>query len=112
MNDCIFCKIARGEIPSQKEHHENDLIVSFPDINPRAPGHTLLIPAEHHTWFQDMPDMLSDQLFRVAKKVALELKRKHSADYIQLAISGEDVPHVHIHLIPRKLAEHHSGLTL
>ena len=70
MPDCIFCKIARGEIPSQKAHHEDDSIVSFLDLNPKAPGHTLVIPVEHHIWFQDMPDDISDKLFRASKKIA------------------------------------------
>ena len=69
MNDCIFCKIAKGEIPSRKVHHEDDTIVSFLDANPKAPGHTLVVPIEHYRWFQDMPEELSDKLFRACKKI-------------------------------------------
>ena len=103
--NCIFCKIAAGEVPSQKAHHEGNLFVSFPDIHPKAPGHTLLIPVEHYTWFYDMPDDLSDKLFRTAKKLARELKEKVGADYIQMSIIGTDVPHVHVHLIPRTFGD-------
>lgn len=103
MPDCIFCKIAKGEIPSRKVHHEDDLVVSFPDLHPRAPGHTLIIPVEHYVWFQDMPDELSDRIFRASKKIAKQLKEEYKADYIKLRINGQDIPHVHIHLIPAML---------
>jgi histidine triad (HIT) family protein len=101
MDDCIFCKIAKGEIPADKVY-EDDTVVAFLDIHPKAPGHTLLIPREHHRWFIDMPDALSDDVFRAAKKVAKDLKQKYDADFVRLGIVGTDVPHVHIHLIPQK----------
>jgi histidine triad (HIT) family protein len=103
MENCIFCKIARGEIPSQKVY-EDDTVFAFLDIHPKAPGHTLLIPKEHHRWFYEMPDDLSAQVFAAAKKVALQLKNEHQADYVRLGIVGTDVPHVHLHLIPQHLA--------
>ena len=105
MEDCIFCKIASGEIPSQKVY-EDDKTLAFLDIHPRAPGHTLLIPKDHYQWFDELPDDLSDHLFRVAKKIASDLKQHDGTDYVHLSIVGKDVPHVHIHLIPRKLDEH------
>jgi histidine triad (HIT) family protein len=105
MEDCIFCKIAKGEVPSQKAHYEDDSVVSFLDINQGEPGHTLVIPAEHHRWFYEVPDELSEKLFRVAKHIAEELKREYRADYVRLSIVGVDVPHVHIHLIPKKFSE-------
>ena len=102
MDDCIFCKIAKGEIPSQKVY-EDDTVVAFLDIHPKAPGHTLLIPRAHYHWFTDMPDELSDKVFRAAKRVALELKEKHDADFVRLGLVGTDVPHVHVHLIPQMM---------
>ncbi len=103
MENCIFCKIGTGEIPSRKVHHEGDTIVSFLDINPQAPGHTLVIPVEHYVWFHEMPDELSDKLFRASKKIAQDLKSEYGTDCIKLRIDGKDVPHVHVHLIPQKL---------
>jgi histidine triad (HIT) family protein len=102
MENCIFCKIAAGEIPADKVY-EDDKVVAFLDIHPKAPGHTLLIPKEHHRWFIDLPDNLSDDLFRSAKQVAKNLKDKYDADFVRLGIVGTDVPHVHIHLIPQKI---------
>lgn len=102
MEDCIFCKITAGKIPAEKVHHEDDTIVSFPDIKPVAPGHTLVVPTQHYEWFYQLPDDISDRLFRASKKIAKELKEKTGADYIHLSIVGKDVPHVHVHLIPSK----------
>ncbi len=104
MENCVFCKIAKGEIPSQKVY-EDDAVFAFLDIHPKAPGHTLLIPREHYHWFQDMPDAVSDTLFRAAKTVAKKLKEEHGADFVRLGIVGTDVPHVHVHLIPQKIHE-------
>lgn len=105
MDTCIFCSIAQGNIPSQKVY-EDDRSLAFLDIHPKAPGHTLLIPKEHYQWFDELPDDLSDHLFRVAKQLAREFKQQTTTDYVHLSIVGKDVPHVHIHLIPRKLSEH------
>ena len=102
MENCIFCKIIAGEIPAKKTFEDENAIAVL-DIHPKAKGHTLLIPKEHHEWFQDMPDSVSDVLFRTAKKLARQLKSEYGADYIHLSIVGRDVPHVHVHLIPRML---------
>ncbi len=105
MKDCIFCKIVAGEIPSEKTHHENGNIVSFPDIHPVRPGHTLVVPVTHHQWFWELPDDLANDLFKVARELAVKLKKETGADYVQLSIVGKDVPHVHLHLIPRMLGD-------
>ncbi len=102
MENCIFCKIAKGEIPSHKVY-EDDTVMAFPDIHPKAPGHLLLIPKAHYRWFYQMPDELSDHLFRIAKKLAIDLSAQQKTEYIRLNIMGDEVAHVHIHLIPQKL---------
>jgi len=102
MEDCIFCKIVAGDIPSEKAHHEDDTIVSFPDQHPVRPGHTLVVPAAHYRWFWELPDDLANDLFKVARTLARSLKDETGADYIQLSIVGKDIPHVHVHLIPRR----------
>ena len=104
MPDCIFCKIAKGEVPVQKVY-EDAWVIAFPDQEPKSKGHTLLIPKEHHAWFQDLPDELSDHLFRSAKSIAKKLREENGADYIHLSIVGTHVPHVHVHLIPRKIGD-------
>lgn len=104
MNDCIFCKIARKEIPSTIIR-EDERTIAFLDIHPKAEGHTLLVPKEHHQWFIDLPDELSDELFRSAKRVSKILKEKYKSDFVRLGIVGKDIPHVHIHLIPQNLSD-------
>ena len=110
MPDCIFCKVVRGEVPSRKVHHEEDTVVSFPTIQPVSPGHTLIVPFEHYRWFWEIPDALADRLFRVARTLAKKLKEETGADYIQLSIVGKDVPHVHVHLIPRRFTDTSVGV--
>lgn len=107
MDNCIFCKIGSGELPKKPEEKrfEDDNFIAFLDIHPKAPGHTILIPKSHHRWFIDLPDYLSDGLFRTAKKVAQDLKKEFSADFVRLGIVGTDVPHVHIHLIPQTIKD-------
>jgi histidine triad (HIT) family protein len=100
--NCIFCKIVSKEIPA-KIIFEDEVSLAFLDINPKAPGHILLIPKEHYPWFTDTPDELSDALFRNVKRLAKDLKKKYSADYVRVGIIGTDVPHTHIHLIPQKI---------
>ena len=105
MEECVFCKIARDEIPSRKAHHEEGHIVSFPDISQKVPGHTLVIPVKHYRWFYEMPEELSIKLFRVARDLSKKLKEEYKADFVQLSIIGEQMPHVHVHLLPRKLTD-------
>lgn len=103
MDDCIFCKIASGDIPAEKSY-EDDAFVAFLDIEPVSEGHTLLIPKKHYRWFYDMPDDEYSELFMKAKNLIPSLKDKYSTDYVKLGIVGTDVPHVHIHLIPKNIA--------
>ena len=104
MENCIFCKIVSGEIPT-KFTYENEFVVAFPDIHPKVPGHTLVIPKEHHQWFHEVPKEIADEWFGAAQFLALKLKEEQKADYVQLSIVGKDVPHAHIHLLPRVLGD-------
>lgn len=99
MDNCIFCKIAAGIIPTEKVY-EDDKVLAFLDKNPKVPGHTLLIPKEHSTWFEEMSDDTSDYVFRVAKQLARDMKKDPDISYVQLSIVGKDVPHTHVHLLP------------
>lgn len=101
MDDCIFCKIVRGDVPSEKVTHENGTVISLPDLYPLRPGHTLIIATTHHRWFWELPDNIANDMFKAARTVSTRLKEEQHADYIELAIIGKDVAHVHMHLIPR-----------
>ena len=98
--DTIFSKIISGEIPATKVY-EDDESLAFLDIAPVTKGHTLLIPKEHYVWMQDVPDELLSHLFIKTKKLMIALKKGLECDYVQISVVGKDVPHFHIHLIPR-----------
>lgn len=97
MNDCIFCKIARGEVPSHKVY-ENADFVAFLDINPRAPGHTLVIPKEHHRWVWDVPNV--GAYFEIARNIAKAQQKAFGAEMILCRVTGEEVPHAHVWIFP------------
>lgn len=99
MSDCIFCKIIKGEIPCSKVY-EDEKFLAFLDINPVSSGHTLLIPKNHYRWVYDVPQF--DQYWQVAKKIALAIKNSSiNPDFVTFLTIGNDVPHAHIHIIPR-----------
>jgi histidine triad (HIT) family protein len=100
--DCVFCKIIAGEIPAAKIY-EDEKVLAFLDINPVTPGHTLLIPKEHHQMMTDMPDELLGICFAKAKELMIKIKQGLEADFVAVSVVGIDVPHFHIHLIPRKM---------
>ena len=99
MNNCIFCKIIKGEIPSNKIY-EGEKFLAFLDINPESKGHTLLIPKDHYEWIQDTPDELISEIFVVAKKIIKDLIKETGCQFVKVKVIGKDVPHFHIHLIP------------
>ena len=106
MDDCIFCKIIRGEIPSFKVY-EDDKVFAFEDINPISPGHTLVIPKKHaeNIWDIDESDMIAVQ--RASKKIAGAIKKALGVDGIAcMQLNGraanQEVMHYHLHLVPRK----------
>jgi histidine triad (HIT) family protein len=98
---CIFCKIAAGEIPAAKIY-EDDQCLAFLDIKPVNPGHALLIPKAHHQTMADTPDDLVAYLFVKVKGLIPVIKKATKADYVALSVVGTEVPHFHIHLIPRR----------
>ncbi len=103
--NCIFCKIITNEIPAHKVY-EDDVCFAFLDIHPVSPGHTLLVPKQHFEWMQDVSDDILTHCFLKAKMLMVHLKQKLGADYVQVSVVGKDVPHFHIHLMPRMLDEH------
>lgn len=96
-NDCIFCKIAKGEIPSTKVYEDKDFL-AFLDINPLAPGHTQIIPKKHYRWVWDVPNI--GEFFEVARKVALTQKKTFNTDMVRSQIYGEEIHHAHIWVWP------------
>lgn len=98
--DNIFLKIIKGDIPCTKIYEDEESL-AFLDIHPVSKGHTLLIPKEPYVWMQDVPDELLARMFLKAKKLMNHIKETLPCDYVQISVVGKDVPHFHIHLIPR-----------
>ncbi|OGG63644.1 hypothetical protein A3D66_02970 [Candidatus Kaiserbacteria bacterium RIFCSPHIGHO2_02_FULL_50_9] len=95
--DCVFCKITRGEIPSIKIYEDADYL-AFMDIRPRAPGHALVIPKQHYRWVWDVPDI--GTYFEKARDVARAIQKAFSTDMVHSKVEGEEVHHAHIWLYP------------
>jgi len=113
MENCIFCKIVSGEIPTNKVY-EDEHTLAFLDIRPVNPGHTLVIPKDHFENIYTLPDEAMARLGLAVKKVALAVKEGVEADGINInmnneADAGQVIFHAHIHVIPRKSGD---GLAL
>jgi len=97
MVDCIFCKIATGEIPSCKVYEDKNFL-AFLDINPESPGHVQVIPKKHYRWVWDVPNV--GDYFEVVRKIALAQKKAFGADIVRAQVYGEEIAHAHIWVWP------------
>lgn len=95
----VFSKIAAGEIPCYKVA-EDDRHLAFLDINPMAPGHTLVIPKKEIDYLFDMDEADYVALKLFARKVAVAIKKALPCARVAEAVLGLEVPHAHIHLVP------------
>ena len=105
MNDleCIFCKIASKEIPA-KILIETELCVGFLDAFPLAKGHALIIPKNHYEKIQDLPADVNNEIFSTVHKLISRIDSLTGATLVAIhngKDSGQEIPHVHVHLIPR-----------
>lgn len=104
-DDCIFCKIAAGEIPSRKIYEDNDLIAIM-DLSPTSKGHSLIIPKEHYTNIYDIDEEIAGKVMKTAKKLATKMTVALNCDGFNLLqnngeTAGQTMFHFHMHLIPR-----------
>ena len=97
--DCLFCRIARGDLPAHKAY-EDDHILAFLDLHPIRPGHTLVIPKDHHVWFEDLPEGLATRITTCAQGLARAMKRLYRVERVALFYTGIHVPHAHAHVVP------------
>jgi histidine triad (HIT) family protein len=95
--DCIFCKMVKGEVPCYKVY-EDENFLAFLDINPQSPGHVQVIPKEHFRYVWDVPN--AGDLFKVAKKVATAQQKAFKTDWVLSRIVGDEVHHAHIWVYP------------
>jgi len=111
-NDCVFCKIVSGELPSTKLYEDDD-VLAFLDISPAAKGHALVIPKAHHETIKDIPAELLGKVSAVVKQIAQALFAGLGAEGVNVGqangpVAGQVVPHIHFHVIPRRTDD---GLT-
>lgn len=104
-NNCIFCKIANGEIPSATLYEDEEFRVIL-DLGPASRGHALILPKKHAANLFELPDETAEKAIVLAKKIAGKLKEGLGADGINLVqnngeAAGQTVFHFHMHLIPR-----------
>ena len=101
--DCIFCMIVQGKIPARKIM-ETEKTLAFLDAFPLTKGHTLVIPKNHYAKIQEMKKEDSTDLFDTVRVLTGRIERLASSSLIAIhngKESGQEVPHVHVHIIPR-----------
>ena len=105
MSNCIFCKIAAGELPANKVY-EDEYVVAFLDIAPITRGHTLIIPKNHHESLTTVEPEVMQAMMSTAALIGKSLMRVLDYDGFNLHLSngqcaGQIVPHCHLHVVPR-----------
>ncbi|MFP4213007.1 MAG: HIT family protein [Desulfohalobiaceae bacterium] len=106
MQDCIFCKIVAGEIPSSVVYTDANLL-AFLDVNPIAPGHTLLVSRAHYSTVFELPRFLAEEMLLAMQNVGQAVMQAVQAEGLNLLMNnhrpaGQLIFHAHWHLIPRK----------
>ena len=107
--DCIFCKIATGEIPCSKIL-EDDSAIAFLDIGPLAMGHTLLIPKDHYVTVDEMPPELAGAVLKHLPTLVKAVKSATNCEGVNILqnngrVAHQVIPHVHFHIIPRRAGD-------
>ena len=103
MENCIFCKIIKGEIPSMTIY-EDVVVKVFLDINPTTNGDTLIVPKKHIENMLDLDDKTLSHIHKISKEIYNVLKEKLNIDgltFVQNNFYGQEIKHYHVHLIPR-----------
>lgn len=104
-NNCIFCKIVAGEIPSRALYEDENFRVIL-DVGPATRGHALILVKEHYANLYELPDEIANEVMKLAKKMATIMTEKLGCQGFNLVqnngeIAGQTVSHFHVHLIPR-----------
>ena len=114
MDNCIFCKLANGEIPTRTVYEDDSFRVIL-DLGPATKGHALILPKSHAANLYELPDDVAAKVLPLAKKIATQMKEKLGCDGLNLVqnngeIAGQTVMHFHLHLIPRYVGDGQSIL--
>ncbi len=111
--DCIFCKIANGEIPSASLYEDENFNVIL-DLGPATRGHALILPKKHYKDLEELPEELAEKAILLGKKLVPAMKKALPCDGVQLVqnngeAAGQTVFHYHLHLIPAYKKMGHPG---
>ena len=114
MDNCIFCKLANGEIPTRTVYEDDSFRVIL-DLGPATKGHALILPKSHAANLYELPDDVAAKVLPLAKKIATQMKEKLGCDGLNLVqnngeVAGQTVMHFHLHLIPRYVGDGQSIL--
>ena len=105
--DCIFCRIVANLIPC-KMIDQTPATLTFLDAFPLVPGHTIIIPKKHYSLLQDIPKEENAALFEAVRQASARVAKLAGAALVAIhngRESGQEIPHVHVHLIPRKAGD-------
>lgn len=111
--DCLFCKIAAGEIPATKVYEDGDM-VAFLDIKPVNPGHVLVIPKAHYALLSETPDDVAAEMMKIVPSLGKAIMKATGTHGFNLMMnngqdSGQLIGHVHMHIIPRHAGDGHEA---
>lgn len=97
--ECLFCRIARGEIPARVVHASED-VIAFLDIRPIRSGHVLVVPREHFRFYDDVRTEVANEVMRVAQRLAPVLRAAFQVERVGFFFTGVDIAHAHAHVVP------------
>lgn len=106
---CIFCQIAKGELESRLVY-EGEQELAFLDVNPLAPGHTVVIPKAHFERLEDLPVEQVGPLFETVRLVTAKIQQAMNVEATTIGVNngraaGQAVPHLHVHIVPRRAGD-------
>ncbi|MDH7476059.1 MAG: HIT domain-containing protein [Microgenomates group bacterium] len=102
MVNCVFCQIVNKTKPAYLIYEDKNFL-AFLDINPRVEGHTLVIPKKHYQFIYEVPNF--SQYWQVALKITKAMRKAMKPYFVTYIVHGLEVPHAHIHILPRKVNE-------
>ncbi len=113
-DDCIFCKLANGDIPTRKIYDDDEFAV-FMDASPASKGHALVVPKDHYCCLFEIPEEKAAKAIKIAKKVAEKMKEELNIDGLNIVqnngeVAGQTVFHFHMHVIPRYKDDDNKGV--
>jgi histidine triad (HIT) family protein len=106
VQECIFCRIVKGELPAWKVY-EDEKFLAFLDIRPLNPGHTMVIPKAHHRWVWDIPNI--GAYYEVIAKIVRAIRQALKTEWVVSLVFGEEIQHAHVWLVPRFADDGHGG---